>query len=142
MGSASYGAISASEHRILSEIDSARLMHTIERMCADDFAGRRAGSPEQNRAIDYLTHQFKADGLVGVTGLSGYRQPLTMRYSLINDKENIKATLGLYSGGQVRGGARSKVFPYSEYNGHGGLDLHSRVVFVGYGICDPAWKDR
>jgi hypothetical protein len=125
---------------MLAEIDTSRMVNMIDRMCENDFNGRRAGGPEQNAVIDYLTQYFKADGLVNVPGLKGYRQPLTMRYSIVHEKEDIKATLAYSISGKYAAASRSRVFPYPFYNGHGGLDIHSRIVFVGYGVSDPAEK--
>jgi len=49
-------------------------------------------------------------------------------------KDDIKATLAY----KVRGkGEQTRSFLYRDYNGRGGIDIKSDVIFVGYGITDP-----
>ena len=132
----SNAAVTQDEQKLLSLINVSRMTSTIERLCSDQFAGRRAGSPEQALVVDYLASQFGKDGLSAflTSGFDGFKQPLTMRYALINSKDDIKATLSYAVGGKQK----SRTFAYRNFNGRGGLDLQSEVVFVGYGIHDPA----
>lgn len=127
--------ITSDEQSILSGISIGRMMSTLERLCSDEFKGRRAGSPEQCTAADYLASQFEECGLSALKGesLEGYKQPLTMRYTLISSKDDIRATL-IYPSGASQ---TTKAFAYSSYHGAGGLDLQTEIVFVGYGIHDP-----
>lgn len=115
-------------------------MSTIERLCGGDFAGRRAGSPEHRLVVDYLARRFDECGLsaLNVPGTDGYKQPLTMRYSLVRSDDEIKAVLSYRATGKRGPAQRTKVFAYRGYNGRGGLDIRSQVVFVGHGIRDPA----
>jgi len=103
-------------------------------MCADDFAGRRAGSPEHYLAADYLSKEMESIGLSADPALSGMKQPLTMRYSLVESPDQIKARISYTADGKKQ----SRTFAYRDYNGRGGMDTNSRVVFVGYGISDPS----
>lgn len=127
--------LTADEQKLLSGISIDRMMSTVERLCADDFQGRRAGSPEHYAVADYLAAQYEKAGLSAVDSGSfeGFKQPLTMRYALIKSKSDIKATISYPSGG-VR---KTRTFAYSNYNGAGGLKVNSEVVFVGHGIHDP-----
>lgn len=136
----SYASLTGDERVILSHVDSRHAMHTIERLCANDFAGRRAGSQEEDTAADYLVSQLHGYGLapLALPGIKGYKQPLNMRYSLVNTKDDIKAILSYGIPKKHGVFQRSRIYPYSAYNGRGGLDLKSEVVFVGYGISDPA----
>lgn len=133
--SSACAGITADEQKLLDGISIDRMMSTLERLCSDEFKGRRAGSPEQCAAADYLASQFEACGLsrLNSESLQGYKQPLTMRYALIGSKDDIKATL-IYPSGATQ---TTKAFAYSSYHGNGGLDLQSEIVFVGYGIHDP-----
>lgn len=128
-------AITQDEQALLSSISIDRMVATIERLCSDEFKGRRAGSPESYAAADYIAEQFKDCGLSApeCESFEGYRQPLTMRYSLIGSIDDIRATLTY----PVNGALRTKTFAYRGYNGAGGLDLRGQVVFVGYGIHNP-----
>lgn len=123
-------SITPSEKRLLAQIDDSRMVQTIDRLCADDFAGRRAGTPEENKARDYLVGRFMEAGLRPFPGMSDYLQPLTMRFSLIDSSDEIKATLKYKVGSTWK----TRVFPYPEFRGHGGMSVSSAVVFVGYGI--------
>lgn len=130
----SYAALTQDEQSLLSRVNISSMTSTIERLCSDEFAGRRAGSPEQSLVADYLELRFRKWGLSAFqgAGFEGYRQNLTMRYALINSKDDIKATLTY----NVAGREKSRTFAYRNFNGRGGLDLRSDVVFVGYGIHD------
>ena len=125
-------ALMEDEQRLLSAISVTRMMSDIERLCSDEFRGRRAGSPEHYAVADYLASKFAESGLSTVTD-EGYKQPLAMRYSLIRSKDEIEARLTYKISGK-RG--QVKLFSYRGYNGRGGLDLESEVVFVGYGTDD------
>ncbi len=128
-------SISPDEQKLLSQINSADMMRTVERLCADDFDGRRAGSPQHDKVVEYMASRFQACGLTPLhgDGMKGYEQPLTMRYSLVRNVEDIKATISYAKAGSPQ----SRTFSYSNYNGRGGLDLRSKLVFVGYGVQDP-----
>ncbi len=128
--------ITPHEQTLLDGISVSRMMSTLETLCSDQFAGRRAGSPEQCAAADYMAAQFEHCGLSALRNesLAGFKQPLTMRYTLIGSKDDIKATLIYPSGPSLT----TKAFAYSSYHGNGGLDLRTEIVFVGYGIHEPA----
>ena len=125
-------ALTEDEQKLVSEIGVTRMMADIERLCSDEFRGRRAGSPEHYAVADYLASKFAESGLSTVTD-EGYKQPLTMRYSLIRSKDEIKARLTYRTSGKHGPINRVRSFSYRGYNGRGGLDLESEVVFVGYG---------
>lgn len=127
-------ALTPDEQKLLKFINVSSMTSTIERLCSDEFAGRRAGSPQQSLAVDYLASQFGKDGLSAflTKGFEGFHQPLTMRYSLVNSENDIKATLTY----NIAGKAKSRTLAYRKFNGRGGLDLRSDVVFVGYGTQD------
>lgn len=132
-------SLTTDESKLLLNISTMDMMSTIERLCSDDFDGRRAGSPQHYKVVDYLVSRFRANGLstLNASGLDGYRQPLTLRYSLVRCDEEIKATISYARPGKSGSVQRAKTFSYSSYNGKGGLNLHSKIVFVGYGVQDP-----
>ncbi len=123
------------EQRLLAGVNIGRMMSTLERLCSDEFQGRRAGSAEHYLAADYIASEFQSAGLAELRSdaMEGYKQPLTMRYSLIKSKNEITATLSYPSGASWK----TERFSYSNYNGAGGLDLDTEVVFVGHGIHEP-----
>lgn len=128
----SNAAISADEKAILSNISASDMMSTVDKLCSDRFAGRRAGSNESSLAAEYLSSEFAHRGLTPV-GSSGFEEPILMRYSLVRSNDEIRTVLNYKSGNKTK----TRTFSYSGYNGNGGLNLHSKVVFVGYGIHDP-----
>ena len=123
--------ITPDEQQLISKINTPRMMSTIERLCSDEFNGRRAGSPEHYFAADYLASKFAEYGLAQAPGMDGYKQPFTMKYALIRSKDENKATLSYGIPSRIR------TFAYRGFNGRGGLNFNSEVVFVGYGIHDP-----
>jgi hypothetical protein len=123
----------AEERNLLSQASISRMMAAIERMCGNDFKGRRAGSQEQYKAIDFLASAFSERGLESPQTLNDYRQSLTMRYSLVRSSDEIKATLSYELGGGIK---KTKIFTCRQFQGRGGIDLRTQVVFVGYGISD------
>jgi len=131
----SNAALREDEQKLLSAISVTRMMSDIERLCSDEFRGRRAGSPEHYAVADYLASKFGECGLSPLEGpgLEGYKQPLTMRYSLVRSKDEIRARLTYRINGRHGPINRTRSFSYRGYNGRGGLDLESEVVFVGYG---------
>lgn len=129
-------ALSVDEWQLVNSLSSDRIMSRIEYLCKEEFSGRRAGSPEHYSVVDYLSSEFQSIGLseIKASGFQGYKQPFTMRYSLIKSRNEVKAVLS-YDG---KNAARVVSFPYKRYNGNGGLDLRSEVVFVGNGgIASP-----
>ena len=136
----SAASISPDEVKLLSGISALNMMRTIQRLCADDFDGRRAGSPQHAKVIEYVSSRFRDCGLtpLNADGFQGYEQPMTMRYSLVRNDDDIKATISYMrprKGGSVE---RAKSFAYRGYSGRGGLNLKSQVVFVGYGVQDQS----
>ena len=129
--------LSGDEQKLLSHIRSQDMMATIERLCSKEFRGRKAGSLEECAAADYIISKFAKDGLsaTGADGFVGYKQALTMNYGLVRTKDDIKASLAYKVHGK---GEQTRSFLYRDYNGRGGLDIKSDVVFVGYGISDPS----
>ena len=79
----SEAALTNDEQKLLSGVDVSRLMHAIEHLCGDQYNGRRAGSPEELKAADYLASQYSECGLsaLNMPGINEYEQPLTMKYS-------------------------------------------------------------
>lgn len=128
------------ERELLSEIKITRMMSTVEDLCIEGYRGRGAGSAECRDVADYLASEFRMRGLSVLSrpGLEGYKQPFTIRHALVRSKDEIKATLSYDMPGRRGPTERIRLFAYRGFNGRGGLDLSSEVVFVGWGVCDPA----
>ncbi len=125
------------EQKLVSAINLSRITATINRLCSQEFQGRRAGSIENKAIVDYLTSRFVCAGLSPLPEVDSYVQPLTIRYSLVRSKDEIEAVLKYNTSSGSGIIKRIRKFPYRNYNGVGGIKLKSKVVFVGYGIDDP-----
>ena len=55
--------LGAAVHAAPGGIDADRLLDHIKFLASDDLKGRASGSPELERAADYISQQFKAIGL-------------------------------------------------------------------------------
>lgn len=59
-------------------IDQADVTRVLSALSADSMMGRRAFTPDIDRAATFLTHEFAAIGLDSLQGLHGYRQPFAV----------------------------------------------------------------
>ncbi len=124
-------------------------------LAGDDLNGRKTGTPDFLRAVEYVEGQFKAIGLKPA-GVEGYRQPVGFRSALVDSEHSTVAlvrqdgtTTALKPGEDIllspnRDGAVSAEAP-AIFAGHGlvvpgvgiddlkGLDLHGKiaVIFAG-----------
>jgi Zn-dependent M28 family amino/carboxypeptidase len=121
------------------DISVQTLKDVTKTLSADDFGGRKPGTPDETRTIDYIVQKFKAAGLqpgnhgswfqdvpiVQITAknispltFTGGKTPLSLDYR----KDMVVATY--------------RVTPHIAIN-------NSDVVFVGYGINAPerGWND-
>ncbi|MDO8684543.1 MAG: M20/M25/M40 family metallo-hydrolase [Armatimonadota bacterium] len=125
-------ALTADEQKLLSSISGENIKSTVQELCSDRYAGRKAGSPGEALAAQYIIDRFQNLQLHSIAG--SYTQDFTMKTSLVKSVDDIKATL-VYKAGvkDVR-----QVFAYPEYYGRGGVDLKIQVVFVGGGVTDKS----
>src|SRR5215471_5018355 len=75
-GLASQAAARASQATPVSSISTEHITDHVRFLASDELQGRRAGTPEADRAADYIAAQFKKYGLAPVAG-SGFLQPFT-----------------------------------------------------------------
>jgi aminopeptidase YwaD len=126
-------------------------MEIARRLCADEFAGRKAGTPGAERAAAWLTTQFRKIGLEPAPGALDFRQPFTIPVSLIASRWDRKAKLsGNVSAGLRRGlgpslpptGSRTLWIEYPCYYGDG-FSAEAETVFAGWGVSrrDQGWDD-
>ena len=114
--------------------DAERYVKHVRQLAAPEMKGRGAGSPELERAAQYLAREFQAAGLEPLNGKS-YLQPFTL---------STGATLGPRNSLEVRSGqTRQGLRPAQDFLP---FSFSSRstaaggVVFAGYGITAPEYK--
>jgi hypothetical protein len=59
----------------------------LQVLASDDLKGRRTGTPEFLRAVDYVESQFKSIGLAPA-GVDGYRQPVGFRSVAVDEEHS------------------------------------------------------
>ena len=58
-------------------INTAEVLRIETFLAADDLKGRRPGTPEMEKAADFIANEFKSSGLKYLTGLNSYKQSFT-----------------------------------------------------------------
>ncbi len=58
-------------------ISTAEVLRIETFLAADDLKGRRPGTPEMEKAADFIANEFKSSGLKYLTGLNSYKQSFT-----------------------------------------------------------------
>ncbi len=101
----------------------------VSYLASDEFRGRGDGTPELDRAADYIAEVFEENGLTPAGG-NGYFQDFEVeRLSLGEDN-----ALTIFRGREIRFNLRSDFLPFP-----GSVDgtVSGSMVFVGYGIRAP-----
>src|SRR6266498_2260920 len=65
----------------------------VRRLCRDEYAGRKAGTPGADRAAAWLAAEFRRIGLEPAPGAPGFLQRFTMPVSLLASRWDRKAKL-------------------------------------------------
>src|SRR5580704_11765732 len=81
-----------------SAFDAERYLNHIKYLASPEMRGRESGSPELEKAAQYIAGQFKADGLKTLDGKS-YLQPFEITTSAKLGKNN---RLDLSVGGETQ----------------------------------------
>ena len=130
----------AAVHAAPGDIDADRLLDHIKFLASDDLKGRAAGSPELERAADYIAQQFRAIGLRPGGDDGTWFQPFeliagvnvgTGNSLVISDKgRSVKFSIG------------STYYPLSAIpndstNRPSDQEDHVPLVFAGYGLAAP-----
>lgn len=67
-------------------------LEIIEELIQPQYGGRLAGTPENERAAQYIEAQFHALGLETAPKLEGYRQPFKMNVAIPKDAATLEVT--------------------------------------------------
>ena len=122
-----------------TDIDEMAYRSHLSRLAADDFEGRKPGTPGEDKTVAYLTEQFRKLGLKPGNGESFLQQ-----VPMVETVAGADAALVIAGrNGTVRLAGGKDAVIWSK-PGVPEADLrHSELLFVGYGIVAPeyAWND-
>lgn len=115
--------------------DAGRYVDHIKVLAAPEMKGRATGSPELERAGQYITEQFKALKLKPAPGLTGYLQPFQVTTSAKIGKENrLEVTSG------TTGTTFEALKDFQPLNFSASGKASGGLVFAGYGITAPEYS--
>jgi Zn-dependent M28 family amino/carboxypeptidase len=122
-----------------TDIDEVAYRNDVSRLAADDFEGRKPGSPGEEKTVAYLTEQFRKLGLKPGNGESFLQQ-----VPMVETLAGADAALAITGrNGTVRLAVGKDMVIWSKPGMPEAELRHSDLVFVGYGIVSPeyAWND-
>jgi hypothetical protein len=111
-----------------------RYLAHIKFLASPELKGRATGSPELERAAEYIADQFRADGIQPPPGTAGYLQPFEVTTSAKLGKAN---SLDFTFRGDTQSLQTGK--EYTPLSFSAGGKASGGVVFAGYGITAPEY---
>ena len=111
-----------------------RYLTTIKYLASPEMKGRESGSPELEKAAQYIASQFKSAGLKPLDGKS-YLQPFEITTSAKLGRAN---RLEFSAVGEKKSLEMGKEFIPFNFSSHGMAS--GGVVFAGYGITAPEYN--
>jgi hypothetical protein len=112
-------------------VDRARYLDHIRVLASDEFKGRGNGSPELDRAADYIREQFRAAGLEPGGDAGTYLQGFEVITGLTVGPSNSLTIAGPDGSATLAVGVDYQPLSIAA---PGGRELTLPLVFVGYGI--------
>jgi hypothetical protein len=115
-------------------IDPERVLNHIKYLASPEMRGRATGSPELEKAAEYIAHEFKTIGLAPVDGKSYFQAfPVTTDAKLGRDNR-----FEYTEGGKTFHLKSGEDFVPFNFSSRG--KVAARVVFAGYGITAPEYN--
>src|SRR3954447_3638956 len=111
-----------------------RYLGHIKYLASPEMRGRLTGSPELEKAAQYIAGQFRADGLKPLDGKS-YLQPFDVTTSAKLGRNN---RFDAVMGQETRTLQPGRDFVPFNFSSHG--KATASVVFAGYGITAPEYN--
>src|SRR5258707_3140660 len=116
---------------LVTELSPIRYMKDVTYLASDELKGRGDGSPELDRAADYIAEQFRLAGLSPAGDANSYFQGFDI-------------TTGAVLGGKNEfsmGGAKLRINDdFVPINFSSTAEVEAPLVFAGYGITAPEYK--
>ncbi len=129
------GSLALVQIALAQTFDAGRYIDHIKVLASPDMKGRATGSPELERAGQYIAAQFKALQLKPAPGATGYLQPFQVTTSAKIGREN---HLEVTSGGAATAFEALKDFQPLNFSSSG--KASGGLVFAGYGITAPEYS--
>jgi Zn-dependent M28 family amino/carboxypeptidase len=104
----------------------------VEVLAADEMNGRQTGSPDFDRAADYVIAQFRSLGLEPA-GTDGFRQPVLLEQQIVD--QDASTALLTSAAGQVRLTVGDELIVSAGAPRPSSVD--APLVFAGYGLHMP-----
>ena len=117
-----------------SAFNADRYLSHIKYLASPEMRGRESGSPELEKAAQYIAAQFKADGLKPLDGKS-YLQPFEVTTSAKPGKANRFEFVLKGDSQTLQPNKEFQPFSFSERG-----KASAEVVFAGYGITAPEYN--
>src|SRR6195256_2500318 len=115
----------------ISELSSDRYMKDVTYLASDELKGRGDGSPELDKAADYIAEQFRLAGLSPAGDGNTYFQGFDITTG---------AVLGAKNEFSVNGSNLRINDDFVPINFSSTAELEGPLVFAGYGITAPEYK--
>ena len=116
------------------QVDPAAYLAHVRLLASDDYKGRGNGTPELDRAADYIAEQFRTAGLEPGGDGGTFLQPFEVVTGLTIGGANTVILDGPVASATLVLGRDYRPVSIA---GSGGADLSAQVVFAGYGISAP-----
>src|SRR5580704_3711875 len=111
-----------------AQISPQTYLAEVKYLASPELKGRATGSPELEKAADYISGLFKSFGLKPVSG-TGYLQPFTVTVNAHLGPANQFTTEDAGTAGKLTSGKDYTPFGFSSTG-----KVSGAVVFAGYGI--------
>ena len=119
----------------VADFDPARYLEHIKYLASPEMKGRATGSPELEKAAQYIVEKFRADGLQPPPGSKSYLEPFQVTTSARLGRAN---RFEFSVGGGTQTLESGKEFIPFNFSSSGRIS--GPVVFAGYGITAPEYN--
>lgn len=113
-------------------VDPGRYLENIKYLASPELRGRATGSPELDRAAEFIAERFRSFGLEPA-GASGYLQPFNVT---INARLGTDNRFAWSVNGRRTALPKEDFIPFN-FSSRGAME--GQVVFAGYGITAPEY---
>ncbi|WP_345236992.1 M28 family peptidase [Hymenobacter saemangeumensis] len=126
--------VPASLTKALEQVKPENLRAHVAYLADDQLRGRAPGSPGYQLAVDYVTGQFKALGVLPAGEQGTYIQTLRLRRAFVQPGARFRLREGKAAPQALRAGQDFVLYPNPA---QARVALQAPLVFAGYGISAP-----